>query len=363
MPSDRAGDPHSATRPQPHDRKSTTMTTMTFAPRRRTKRRVVDSTPAESSRDERRARNQAVRRRTADLLEREISFIPHESFADATGARREFEAVDHTKGDAAPRSATSADLKRMRDPYVAALYRTRLLQPEEEQQLFREMNRLKYLAAQRRDRLDLARPRAKLVREIETLLAQARQLRDRIVRANLRLVVSLARKVAEPATPLDELVSEGNLTLMRAVEKFDFSRGFRFSTYATHAVRRNLWRMLQNRQRQNRRECPTELDQFPSTLDDSAAAADAERAWPQLRGALEDLLARLDDREQLIVRARFGLGVLEERQTLQVVAERIGLSKERVRQLECRALDKLRDWATESPVAVTDEFERALGGV
>jgi len=292
-------------------------------------------------------------------METEISFVANEAFARS----RKPLAADPDAGlppDYVPTFEPTVRA-RIRDSYLASLYQTRLLSPQEEEELFREMNRLKYLAERRRRSLDLARPRARLVAEIETLLMRAVRVRDAIVRANLRLVVSIARKMVEPAITLDDLVSEGNLTLMRAVEKFDFSRGFRFSTYATHAIRRNLWRMLQNRQRQHKRERCGELEELVTVAaPDDAPAVSADRLLPRLRGMLEQLLDRLDDREQLILRARFGFGTLEERQTLQVVAARIGLSKERVRQLEGRAIAKLRSYAEEQHLGASEAFEFGL---
>ena len=124
--------------------------------------------------------------------------------------------------------------------YIASLYEVPLLSKREEEQLFLRMNFLKFRATELRQRLPVRRPRAAAVQQIEALLNDAVHLRNSIVRANLRLGVALAKKFVSHATGLEELVSEAHLPLIRAVELFDISRGYRFSTYATWAVRNHF---------------------------------------------------------------------------------------------------------------------------
>src|SRR5690606_31001568 len=122
-----------------------------------------------------------------------------------------------------------------------------LLPADEERDRFRRMNYWKYRAMVRRARIDPRDPDAEAVREVETLLKNAQELRDGLVQGNMRLVVSIAKEFADANNTLDELISEGAVTLMKAVDKFDYSRGYRFSTYATYAIRRNLYRFVVNR--------------------------------------------------------------------------------------------------------------------
>ena len=121
-------------------------------------------------------------------------------------------------------------------PYLAALYEVPLLTRPQERHLFRKMNYLKYRATRLRRTLDPLHPAPALLDDIETSYAQAVEIRSQIVRANLRLVVALAKRRAGPKVGFFELVSDGNMTLFRAVAKFDYARGFRFSTYATWAI-------------------------------------------------------------------------------------------------------------------------------
>jgi RNA polymerase primary sigma factor len=138
------------------------------------------------------------------------------------------------------------------------------------------------------------------------------------------------------------------MALLRAIDKFDYDRGFRFSTYATQVVRRNSYRMVMTKQKERQKQAAS-LEETGLDVEspDRSSSIDDVR-WEQLRSRLSNLLSLLDRREQLIIRARFSLGGHRKVQTLQRLADILGVSKERVRQLEKRALDKLRDLAGSS---------------
>ena len=106
------------------------------------------------------------------------------------------------------------------------------------------MNFLKYQAAKLRDSLDPAKPKTLILNEIERLQEESLDVKNQIIRANLRLVVSIAKKRVGPSNNFFELVSDGNMSLIRAVEKFDYSRGFKFSTYASWAIMKNFARTI-----------------------------------------------------------------------------------------------------------------------
>ena len=126
-------------------------------------------------------------------------------------------------------------------PYLASLYTdTPLLSREQEAHLFRKMNYLKHKAVKLREALEPTRPRTSELNEIERLQAEALAVKNQIIRSNLRLVVSIAKKRVGPTNNFFELVSDGNMSLIRAVEKFDFARGFKFSTYASWAIMKNF---------------------------------------------------------------------------------------------------------------------------
>ena len=129
-------------------------------------------------------------------------------------------------------------------PYLASLYEVPLLTRQQEAHLVRKMNYLKYRANRLRGKLDPAQPKSSLMDQIERYYDEAVATKNQIVEANLRLVVSIAKRHVGPLEDFFDLVSDGNMSLMRAVEKFDFSPGFKFSTYASRAIRNGFVRTI-----------------------------------------------------------------------------------------------------------------------
>ncbi len=129
-------------------------------------------------------------------------------------------------------------------PYFMALYATPLLTPSLERALFLALNYHRFRFAELRQALDPHLCRRRDLQRLERHLAASRAVKNRIVTANLRLVVSVARKHVRPGLDLMELVSDGNVVLMRAVDGFDVHRGFKFSTYATLALMKGYARSV-----------------------------------------------------------------------------------------------------------------------
>jgi RNA polymerase primary sigma factor len=239
-------------------------------------------------------------------------------------------------------------------PYLASLYETPLLTPAQEYHLFRKLNYLKYKASKLRERIDPQRAKTKVMDEIEQLYEEAVKTKNHIVQANLRLVVSIAKRHVTPSNDFFSLVSDGNISLLRAVEKFDYARGNKFSTYASWAIMKNFARSIPD-EFKHRDRFRTSLDEmFMAQADDRSDQYELEQAQKLREEQIRKILARLDEREQKIIISRFGLDYQKEPLTLKEVGDDLGVTKERVRQLEARALSKLRQEAEKERLDVPD---------
>jgi len=242
-------------------------------------------------------------------------------------------------------------------PYLASMYETPLLTREQEQHLFRQMNYLKHKAAVLRMRLDTRRPSLTAMSQIERLAAEAVTVKNGIVRANLRLVVSIAKRYASGPGHLFELISDGNMSLIRAVEKFDFARGFRFSTYASWAIMKNFARTIPAELRQHARFHTGGEERLLIVADGRADSGRREAAQSERQSEVARILKHLDERERQIIRHRFGLDRNHNPMTLKEVGRVMGVTKERIRQLEARAMAKLRDAVGEERVEAPEGAE------
>lgn len=293
------------------------------------------------------ATRQVLRLQVEQLLSTEIRFV----YAS------EFETLD---GDSRPISAARQLLTQLQDESAAACRELPvesgdqgslqtwtaadpLLTFEQEQVLFRGLNLLRHRANCLRSRLSPESPSAKTVRDIHEMLELAEQIRGQLVRSNLRLVSSIARRFSISQQDVDEFSSEGSMILLGAIDRFDYSRKFRFSTYATHSIQRHFFRTWKVRQRRRQRfPCASAeiLAEVPETMAEQPICADPQQV---VRDLLSQAVEILDHREYQILLQRFGLeGSCGESQTLREIAADLGVSKERVRQLQLKALEKLR---------------------
>ncbi|MEU6677914.1 sigma-70 family RNA polymerase sigma factor [Streptomyces sp. NPDC046853] len=242
--------------------------------------------------------------------------------------------------------------------------------------------------------------------ELEALVADGERAKDIFIRSNLRLVVAVARRYPRSGLPLLDLIQEGNAGLVRAVEKFDYAKGFKFSTYATWWIRQAITRSIADQSRTirlpvhlveelgrirrvmrefNRKhgrdpepeEVAAELDttparvtdvldwardpvslnmgvddngdtQFGDLLEDTSAVSPEQSVLTLLRSEeLDDLIGRLDQRTASIIKMRYGIEDGRER-TLTEVGKQHGLTRERIRQIEKHALLELKKLARDT---------------
>ena len=202
-------------------------------------------------------------------------------------------------------------------PYLASLYEVPLLTREEEQYHFRKFNYLKYRASKLRDKINPSRPKSADLDQLEDYLRRATEVKNLLIRSNLRLVVSIAKRHMNPATNFFEMVSDGNMSLIRAIEKFDYLKGNKFSTYATWAIMKNYARSI-----------PAEhkvLDRFRTGTDEVFMGSADGRSNGYLQElnnsrqhqVIMSILEQLEDRERDILVDRYGLEKGTEPKTLE----------------------------------------------
>ena len=244
--------------------------------------------------------------RARQLAELSLDYIPNDEFPKASrSAKWEGRILVPMPTDSDP--VKKARLPAGLPPYLASLYEVPLLSRSQEMHLFRKMNFLKYKASKLREKLDPSQPKSSLMDQIEQLHDEAMATKNQIIRANLRLVVSIAKRHVGPAENFFELVSDGNMSLMRAVEKFDYARGYKFSTYASWAIMKNFARTIPDEHRYRDRFRTSNGEIFSSSEDERSDQFEQEASQSQRQWQVEKILGQLDEREQKIIIRRFGL--------------------------------------------------------
>jgi RNA polymerase primary sigma factor len=280
--------------------------------------------------------------RARRLKEYKLDFMPDPSF-EQRGAEAEILApLPEPAAGKSRRTRAPEGLP----PYLASLYDVPLLTREQEAHLFRKMNYLKFRANALRDAIDPLRARPADLDRIERFQEEALAVKNQLIRANLRLVVSIAKKYLAPSNNFFELISDGNMSLIRAVEKFDYARGNKFSTYASWAIMKNFARTIPEENYRRDRFVTGHEEMFEAAADTRIDEHEYESAQRRNQEAVKGMLGRLDDRERRIIVSRYGINGVSE-QTLEQLGRELGITKERVRQIESRAQEKLRKIAIE----------------
>jgi RNA polymerase sigma factor (sigma-70 family) len=283
--------------------------------------------------------------RARQLLDQPLEYIYHESFDDPA---REAEILAPMPG-AEDYEAKRRDMRAPKDapPELASLYEQPLLNKEQEQHQFRKFNFLKYKASRLRDQLDPAHARIQDLKQIEELQDQAQDIKEHLISCNMRLVVNIAKRHSGQTENLFELISDGNMSLIRAVEKFDYSRGNKFSTYASWAIMKNFARSIPEEKHRRERYVTGHEELFESAADNRSDEHELHSHAEQAARQVNRLLQYLDPRDRQIIRMRAGLDDRGKGMTLEEIGLELGITKERVRQLNVRIMKKLRDIAAE----------------
>lgn len=290
--------------------------------------------------------------RARRLLAQPIQFIANAEFSAAGAAAT----IDLPLPSAEQGETAKTQIRPPRElpPYLQELYRHPLLTAVQERHLFRLYNFLKFQAEQLRQGIDPLTATEAQLDAIEHLLARAETIKNDLLRANLRLVVSIARKHVGNSPSFFETVSDGNLALMRAVEKFDYARGFKFSTYASWAVMRNYARTIPE-QAYHQAHLVTGMDELLAAAPATGEETSQESLIDTAKHLLAKGLALLTARERDIVVRHYGLDAQQQPMTLDQIGKTFGVTKERVRQIERKAIRKLQAGLCPAPAEATIE--------
>ncbi len=270
-------------------------------------------------------------------IPQDIDYVDHPSFASAGEADRLF-------GEDAPQVRVPAwsQFPEVAEDSPARQGPRIRLSAAEESLLFLRYNYARYRLA----KLIAAEQRRKSIaraRQMVMWYTRAVTVHAKLVRANMALVLAMAKRTRIPNVEFGELVSEGNMALLRSVDKFDVSRGFKFSTYACRAILKSFNRLATNTGKYRQR-FPTEFDPDLEKSDYDVAKHEMER--DDSVEALREILARnkaaLSEVERTVVMERFAIGAGGKGRTLAEVGKMVGLTNERVRQIQKSALAKIR---------------------
>lgn len=285
------------------------------------------------------------REKAEEILTTEVAFVDSPEFHKRGAEARIFAELDRVGDDGDPPAKDASRLPKDLPPYIRELYRTKLLTRERERWLFRKYNFAKFRMSEVREEVRRRRYAISLIRSYQGYQARVLACRQELMRSNLRLVVSIVKRHLGPQTDFETLTSDGNISLLKAIEKFDYTKGFKFSTYASWAIIKNFAKSIPEENYRLR----TYVTGVPELMDEVAAER-ARESEPSpsvvsLRETVSTLLRLLTEREQFILSARFGLpgAGSAEPQTLEQIGRHLSLSRERVRQLQKRALVRLRE--------------------
>ncbi|MFG0329072.1 MAG: sigma-70 family RNA polymerase sigma factor [Phycisphaerales bacterium] len=219
-----------------------------------------------------------------------------------------------------------------------------LLTAAEERVLFLQFNYARYRVWRKQEELNGREPSHEDALELLSWNRVAERLREQIANTNLALVLAMAKRTRMSEVDFADLVSEGNMALLRAVDKFDCGRGFKFSTYACRAILKAFSRQGMKLSKYRQR-FPADFDPKLERSDymEKKRASHEEECADEVKTIVLENRANLTSIEQTVINHRFGIAVDNHTPlTLEQVGQIIGVTKERVRQIQNKALEKIR---------------------
>lgn len=281
----------------------------------------------------------AARERAAALKGLEISYIDNPLDFAGDEVKSEFLAPLRREL-AATAEAGRAGVEGVKDDYIRDIFKldARLMSREEEHHQFRRYNYIKRLAAREQALLDAENPCEARMDRIDGYLGAADGVRNEIVEANLRLAVNQAKKIARDPRDYQATLDDANDSIMRAVEGFDYSRGNRFSTYATWAIRMNASKFYQSETRRRSRFRQNDMAVEGAYDHRGMEDVDRERAL-LIKEVVPELLKHVTKRQAEVLKMRFGFE--GEEMTLDQAGKVLEVTKERVRQIQNQGIERI----------------------
>lgn len=295
-----------------------------------------------------RALSAGDQRELRELLEKEMDLIDNAIFEQADAPKVIYDdAPDVKKPDASWYHPVMDDLgSKTRTPKASEQV---ILTGAEERVLFLQFNYARWMVR------DIQRtvwaspskvPTDEQARELLKWSRLAKRMREQIAETNLALVLAMAKRTRMSEVDFADLVSEGNMALLRAVDKFDCERGFKFSTYACRAILKAFSRQGMKLSKYRQR-FPTDFDPKLEKSDhlDTKRSEFVDDAASEVKRIVMDNQCELSDIERTVIEYRFRLNTPEDTakpMTLEQVGQIIGVTKERVRQIQNKALEKIR---------------------
>jgi RNA polymerase primary sigma factor len=284
----------------------------------------------------------------AQIMAQEQDYIDSPAFYEDDAAKKIYEeAPDVAKPDTSWYHPVMDDLSSTRTRTVKSTQQV-ILTGAEEKVLFHQFNYARHCVWKIQQDVWNApskQPTPEQATDVLRWHRIAERIREQIAETNLALVLAMAKRTRMSEVDFADLVSEGNMALLRAVDKFDAGRGYKFSTYACRAILKAFSRQGMKLSKYRQR-FPTDFDpklERSNFLETKRAGFEKDAAEEVKRIVLEDR-AGLTDVERTVIEHRFGLesGDNEKPMTLEQVGQIIGVTKERVRQIQNKAMEKIR---------------------